>query len=262
MKSIVNSFVFIFNTRRSWWYTATCRTKARFIRTYLGNYWLGLSNLLSIAALAGVYGTVFKVGDFKEYSIYLGLGLVTWNFISSSILSSAILFENNSANIKNTNINPIFYVLEEWAFQFQTFIQSFGLVLIVLSFIKFSLILNFFIYALPSLLNLLIFLFWFPLLVCIVGARFQDIYQIVPILMQLIFLLTPILYKKENLSNLGWLADYNIFYVMLSSFRDTIMDGSGLMLKKNILVLVFNFLGMLVTFIIFKKIRKNIPFYI
>ena len=101
MKSIVNSFVFIFNTRRSWWYTATCRTKARFIRTYLGNYWLGLSNLLSIAALAGVYGTVFKVGDFKEYSIYLGLGLVTWNFISSSILSSATLFENNSANSYN-----------------------------------------------------------------------------------------------------------------------------------------------------------------
>ena len=46
--------------RRAWWFTATARTRARFARTFLGSFWLGLSNLLSIAALALVYGTVFK----------------------------------------------------------------------------------------------------------------------------------------------------------------------------------------------------------
>ena len=41
--------------------------------------------LLSIAALALVYGTVFKVQDFNTYIVYLGLGLVVWNGISSAI---------------------------------------------------------------------------------------------------------------------------------------------------------------------------------
>ena len=44
--------------RRAWWFTATARARARFARTTLGSFWLGLSNLLSIAALALVYGTV------------------------------------------------------------------------------------------------------------------------------------------------------------------------------------------------------------
>ena len=74
--------------RRAWWFTATARTKARFARTTLGSFWLGLSNLLSIAALALVYGTVFKVQDFNTYVVYLGLGLVVWNGISSAISSA------------------------------------------------------------------------------------------------------------------------------------------------------------------------------
>ena len=71
MNYIIKLLIFIYQTRKSWWYTATCRTKARFIRTFLGSFWLGLSNLLSIAVLAGVYGTVFKVANFKDYSILI-----------------------------------------------------------------------------------------------------------------------------------------------------------------------------------------------
>ena len=262
MRYLIKLLLFIYNTRKTWWYTATCRTKARFVRTFLGSFWLGLSNLLSIAVLAGVYGTVFKVGNFKEYSIYLGLGLVVWNYISASTLGSATLFENNATNIKNSNLNPIFYVIEEWGFQLQSFAQSFSLVLIVLSLLKFSLISNLIIYALPGLINLLIFLFWFPLLICIAGARFQDIYQLVPIIMQLLFLLTPILYKKENLSSLDWIADYNIFYVLLSTIREAMIFGDGIMLKKNIFLFFINLLGLFFTLIFYKKIRSKIPFYI
>ena len=84
--------------RRAWWFTATARSRARFARTFLGSFWLGLSNLLSIAALALVYGTVFKVQDFNTYVIYLGIGLVVWNGISSAISSAPNLFEHNHAH--------------------------------------------------------------------------------------------------------------------------------------------------------------------
>ena len=93
--------------RRAWWF-ATARTRARFARTFLGSFWLGLSNLLSIAALALVYGTVFKVQDFSTYVVYLGIGLVVWNGISAAIGSAPNLFEHNQAHVHNTNLNPIF----------------------------------------------------------------------------------------------------------------------------------------------------------
>ena len=88
--------------RRAWWFTATARTRARFVRTFLGSFWLGLSNLLSIAALALVYGTVFKVQDFSTYVVYLGIGLVVWNGIRAAIGSAPNLFEHNQAHVHNT----------------------------------------------------------------------------------------------------------------------------------------------------------------
>ena len=104
---LLNNFKFAFKTRRAWWYTATSRTRARFARTTLGSFWLGFSNLLSIGTLGIVYGTVFSVQDFRSYFIYLGIGLVIWNTISSSISSSPNLFSHNSSNMKNMNVNLI-----------------------------------------------------------------------------------------------------------------------------------------------------------
>ena len=105
--TISSTLVEAWKARRAWWFTATARTKARFSRTFLGSFWLGLSNLLSIAALAFVYGTVFKVQDFNTYVVYLGLGLVVWNGISAAIGSAPNLFEQNQVHVHNTNMHNI-----------------------------------------------------------------------------------------------------------------------------------------------------------
>ena len=61
-QSVLSTIHEAWRVRRAWWFTATSRTRARFARTFLGSFWLGLSNLLSIAALAIVYGTVVSLG--------------------------------------------------------------------------------------------------------------------------------------------------------------------------------------------------------
>ena len=158
VKMLLDNFKFAFKTRKAWWYTASSRSRARFARTTLGSFWLGFSNLLSIGTLGIVYGTVFSVEDFKSYFVYLGFGLVVWNTISSSISNSPTLFAHNSSNIKNMNLKPIFYTLEEWSFQLQTFIQSFILVFFVFLFLKSTLIINLLLYSWIPLFNLIIFL--------------------------------------------------------------------------------------------------------
>ncbi len=256
---MINDFQYAIRTRRAWWFTATSRTKARFARTVLGSFWLGLSNLLTIAALALVYGTVFKVPDFKEYSIYLGMGLVIWNSISYSIISSPQLFNHNALNIKNLNIRPIFYTLEEWAFQLQTFFQSFILVLIVLSFLNPNIILNSFTTALFPIFNLLLFLYWLPLLICIFGAWFTDLTQLVPIIMQIVFLASPILYRKETLSNLQWITDYNLLYKVMEPCRDAIIYGT-IDYKLMIYLFLLNLIGITLSVYFLKRQERFLPF--
>ncbi len=128
IRGISKYLSYIFKTKTVWWYTASAKTRARYIRTYLGSLWLGISNLLLVGVLGFVYGVVFKAENFKDYYIYLGLGFSIWNTIGGSINAAPNIFTNNSSNLMNTNINPLFFVLEEWCFEIQTFLQSIGMV--------------------------------------------------------------------------------------------------------------------------------------
>ena len=260
-QSVLSTFREAWRMRRAWWFTATSRTRARFARTFLGSFWLGLSNLLSIAALALVYGTVFKVQDFSTYVVYLGTGLVVWNGISSAISSAPNLFESNHSHIHNTNLNPVFYLLEEWAFQLQTFLQSFGLVVIVLSWFQHDLLFNLLTYGWLPILNLFLFLFWAPAIICLLGARYRDFYQLVPILLQLMFLLSPILYRKDNLGSMAWTANFNPLYRVLSMVRHSLMAGE-VQLTVGLLLFSLNLLGVWIAFYWLSRERSHLPFLI
>lgn len=247
--------------RRVWWFTATARTRARFARTLFGSFWLGLSNLLSIAVLALVYGTVFKVQDFNHYVVYLGLGLVVWNTLATAIGAAPTLFEHNAQHVHNTNLNPIFYTLEEWAFQVQTFFQSFLLVLLALSFFQPSLISHLLTASWLPLLNLLLFLYWVPVMICLLGARYRDVYQLVPIVLQLVFLLSPILYEKKNLGALSWTADLNPLYRVVSPLRHSLIEGR-LLGWQDAFLLVMNLLGIVLATWLINRERRYLPFLI
>ena len=257
----LETFKYAWSTRKVWWYTATARTRARFARTSLGGFWLGLSNLLSIAALSGVYGVVFDVPNFSIYVVYLGVGLVCWNAIAASFLSAPILFEANTTQLLNTNTNHVFYTLEEWSFQIQTFFQSFILVIIGLSFFQPDLFLNLFKIGFLPLINLLIFIYWFPIFISIAGIRYKDFYQLIPVVVQLVFLLSPFLYEKKALASVSWTADYNPLYQVVNSVRETLITGE-LSIKKFIIILLMNIIGLLYSIRLLNKAKKILPFLI
>jgi len=261
MSTFAKALRFAWDSRRAWWFTATARTRERFARTVLGSFWLGLSNMLSIAVLALVYGTVFKVADFKSYVVYLGTGLVIWNTIAAAVQSAPNLFRTNAGNIKNTNINPIFYSLEEWAFQAQTFLQSFGLVVLALMLFQPTLPVHLITSGILPLLNLLLFIYWFPLLLCLLGAQYEDFFQLVPVILQLIFLLSPILYKKEALGFLAWTADLNPLYPVLNNLRHALIQGD-LRISQALIILLLNLLGILSSVRLLVRQRRILPFQV
>ena len=259
VKMLFSSFKFAYKSRKAWWFTATSRSRARFARTTLGSFWLGLSNLLSIGTLGIVYGTVFSVEDFTRYFVYLGFGLVIWNTISASISNAPQLFSHNASNIKNMNVKPIFYTLEEWSFQLQTFVQSFGLVLFVFLFFQSSLLTNTLIYSLLPFLNLFVFIYWFPVIVCLISVRFNDIAQLVPIMLQLCFLTSPILYRKESLGPLSWITNLNFIYQILDSLRRSIIEGY-VNYQNSLLISLFNLIGLTFTIHLLYREGKRLPF--
>ena len=250
-----------FETRRAWWFTATARTRARFSRTVIGSLWLGIANLLFSLVLGGVYGVVFKVPNLAQYFIYLGLGFSIWATLGGAINSSPTIFENNSTNILNSKIHPIFYVLEEWAFQIQTFIQSFILIIIFLAFLYPNILINIIIFSPIHILNLFLFILWLPLLICLAAVRYQDLYQLLPIFTQLIFLLSPIFYTERNLGELKIIADFNPIYQVLALLRNSLINGEFLF-KPAIILLIVNLIMIMFSFLALSRSKKNLVFYI
>ena len=261
IQNTINIIKYGFKSRRAWWFTATARSRARFTRTIIGSLWLGIANLIFCILLGSVYGVVFKVPDPKDYFIYLGLGFSIWSTISSSLNSSPLIFEINSENLLNLKINPVFYVLEEWAFQIQTFCQSFLLIIFFLIFLSPIIIVNLFLFAPIHLINLFLLLLWLPLLICLAASRFQDIYQLIPILTQLIFLLSPIFYYERDLGYLSKITEYNIIYQTLGLLRDSIIKGE-LHFYKSIILFFANILMIIISLSIFNKLKKKLIFYV
>ena len=165
-----------FETRRLWWFNAKARSDARFKRTFLGNYWLGLSNLVSSLLLVLVYGTVFQVTNFREYSVYILLGLTCWNIITTAVGSAPTLLESNRDSLHNTDLPVIVYILQEWAFNLRALFQTTIFSLFVVSLINIAIIE--YLGRHSSYVLLIVTLFWLPALVCLCGARFQDLYQL------------------------------------------------------------------------------------
>ena len=257
MHSVIRYF---FKTRRTWWFTAIAKTKARYARTVLGSFWLGISTLLTVLCLGFVYGTVFKVSNFLEYFIYLGFGLVIWTPISEAINQAPLIFSTNSNSLKNSTIKPIFFVCQEWAFQVQSFFQAFIMVFIVFLIFSPGLVLN--LLAAPlHFLNLIVFIFWLQLLISLLGTKYTDLFQLLPIVTNLLFLLSPILYAKKNLGSFGFIADFNPIYQVLRLLRNSIIYGQPY-LQLGVLVFMGNLLMLSLSIYIYTKMEKKVIFYL
>ena len=142
-----------------------------------------------------------------------------------------------------------------------TFLQSFLLVFFVFIFFKFSLLINFLLYSWIPFINLFLFIYWFPVIICLISVRYSDMAQLVPIVLQLVFLTSPILYRKESLGPLSWITDVNFIYQVLDPLRNSIIEGRINYLSSSIL-LIINLVGLVFTINLLNKENKKLPFLV
>ena len=111
------------------------------------------------------------------------------------------------------------------------------------------------------MLNFLIFIYWFPLLICLIGVKYTDFSQLVPIILQLVFLISPILYRKDNLGGLEWITNYNLIYKILDPLRESLIEGQ-VNYQTLLITLFINIIGLCIAFILLNKKTKELPFLV
>jgi len=247
-------------TARTWWYAASLRSRARFKRTLLGDAWLGASNLLTIAVLAFVYTALLNIDNPRQYIVYVGVGLTVWQFIATTISSSGTLLPSKKQQMLNTSQQPVYYFLQEWAFHVQSFLQSWLFVLLALSFLAGPwLLIHGLTIAMLPICNLLLFCLSAQIAFSLLGVRYQDFYQLLPLFLQLSFLSTPILFNKLHLGSKQWIASWNPLYRILEPVRHAAIDGS-INLPCQLLLLGVNTLLLAILMRVLNRSRQNIIF--
>jgi ABC-type polysaccharide/polyol phosphate export permease len=187
-------------------YLAWSDTKARYRRSILGPLWLVFGTAISVAGLGFVWSTLLKQ-DHSKFIPSLTIGLVLWQLIGNCIGESPNLFIKNSKLIRNIKTSFFIFPIQLVIRHGINFAHNMIIVIIVLcifppNFSSYQLLI------IPGLLLLVGNLIWISFLIGLLGARFRDLDPLITSLMPLLFFMSPVIYKPDQLSiqqSIAWL---------------------------------------------------------
>src|SRR5579862_929191 len=83
----------ILGLRKSWLWIAMAvqDVRLRYRGSLLGPFWLTLSSAIMIAAMGLIYARLFRM-EMRDYLPFLAIGLVVWQFLSTSIIEGCQTF--------------------------------------------------------------------------------------------------------------------------------------------------------------------------
>ena len=232
--------------------------RQRYRRSTLGPFWITLSMGTMVGALGFVYAELFgqKISD---YLPFLALGLIVWGLISNPILDGCNVFIGSEGVIRQLRAPLSVHVFRMmWR---NVVIFAHNLVIYVVLLVAFGIwpgataLL-----AIPGMLILCLIGVWTGLLAGLLSARFRDIPYMTGSVVQILFLVTPILWSVDQLSS-KIVVELNPFYHLIEIVRLPLL-GRVPPLSSWLVALAVTALGYLVTLGFFVRFRERIAYWI
>ena len=231
----------------------------RYRRTMLGFVWTLINPLLMLSVTAIVFSTIFKL-DLVTYSIYLFAGMVPWTFFSTSTSQACGALINNEGLIKKIYLPKIIFPLSSCVGNLIDSLLAFVALFILMLF--FGGALSWALLFIPiAFLLIFVFTLGASLVLATVTVYFRDVQYVVGILLQALFFLTPIIYKRDGLS--GWAADLvalNPLLHFIDLFRLPLHQAILPSVSTMLTALGLSFFSLAMGLVVFIKHEKKIVF--
>jgi ABC-type polysaccharide/polyol phosphate export permease len=234
--------------------------KQRYRRTVIGPFWITISMAVMISAIGIIYGSIFKV-DLTNYLVYLAAGIVTWFFISSTLLEGMSAFITAEGIIKQSPIPFSIYIYRViWRNLIVLLHNAVVVAVIVIGFQRFSLFL-----PLQLLLGLGLLignLFMMTLILAMIATRYRDLPPIVTNGLQVMFYITPILFDPAQLpEKMQIISHYNPFYHLVEVLRRPMIGQWADLLSYEVATGLLIVLGVFTIFL-FRRCRSRIAYWL
>lgn len=243
-----------------WWGLAWLEIRQRYSRSMIGPFWITLSMAIMIGAMGPLYGALFGQ-NISSYIQNLAISLIVWNFISTCINEAGSVFIGAENYIKQVSLPSSVYAYKLIAKNFLIFSHNAVIGILVLMIVPPQNFQNIILFPI-GLMLVIGNLCWFVLLVGMLSARFRDFPQLVTNIMQVMFFLSPILWKADMLpDNRRYLAEFNPFYHLIEVVRSPLL-GYATPTLSWALCFGFLFTGGVGSFFIYARYRARIPYWL
>ena len=199
--------------------------KERYVGTGLGQFWYILSPIITIFIYTVIFSDFMKmklniIDNTYAYSIYLVPGLLAWTTFSVIIGRLTNSFEEKANLIKKINVPAYTFQLSILLTELFLFFISIALGLGFLFLVDQPITLAF-LWLVPVMLIQVVFAFAIGVIISLFTPFFKDLKEAVPVIIQLWFWMTPIIYMKEMIANkYPLLLIYNPFYHFVHIYQD------------------------------------------
>ncbi len=194
----------------------------RYRRTTLGPFWLTLSTGIMVFAIGVLYAGLFHQ-DVSTYLPSLAIGMIVWNFFSTSIIEGCSVFITASGFIKSYTIPLPVHIMRLLWRNIIIFLHNFVIIIVVWAVFRWQLspivLLSLIGYAI-----MLLFVVGLVLFFSVLCTRFRDIPQIVASVLQLLFFVTPIMWSPSALGSHQALAELNPLFSFIEIVRAPLMN--------------------------------------
>ena len=181
-----------------------------------------------VMAMGPLYGVLLKQ-DVGPYIQHLGISLILWIFLSVFFNESCMAFITAEGFIKQIKLPITVYLFRVLAKNFIALMHN-ALIIVIILFFYPPTDLKLFALLPIGLILVLGNMIWIGLLLSMISTRFRDIPQVVTNLMQLIFFISPIMWKVDMLGRHRIFADINPLYHFMELIRAPLLGELAPML--------------------------------
>lgn len=204
---------------------------ARYMGSLIGVYWSIVTPALQVIIYVLLFSVIFqaKLGGVSspyEYALFCLAGLGAWSAFSEAITTSASSITRNAAIIKNIAFPSVLFPASSVLCSFVTMGTTYSALIVLRALDGYWP--GWSIFALPLvLITHALLVFGLGLYLAVIGTFFRDILQILPVILQFLMLITPVIYLKSDVpGSLQLMTTYNPLYYLIESYRQIFYFGA------------------------------------
>jgi lipopolysaccharide transport system permease protein len=261
-KKAIEDFIQSIKQSHIWFLMAWQDIQLRYRRSIIGPFWITLSMAIMVYSMGFLYSHLWKVSA-REYFPFLATGLLSWGLISSIIIESTETYLFSVGLIKQIKMPYLLHINRMCTRNFIIFAHNILIMLPVYIIFSKQFPLSFaYLLFFIDVLCLYFIAVLYANIIAMVCARYRDLGQIIKSFIQVLFFLTPIMWKIETLpEHIRVWMNLNPLYHFVQLIREPLM-GCYPSLNSYMMVLACAILGLLFNQLLFVPYRARIVYWI